>query len=274
VCSRLHSHKILLTIKNSGAINYAILDLSNSTVSPLATTPAVQFGKLVWNPSNNNELVGLSNGALYRIQTDVNPVTATKFESGVVDYSVLNGSVYYVAVVNQKYVLNRIQTDGSKKTVIAESVLPSASYKFQYASQHNTLALLAKDSGTLTVYYNLNNLFSSITLGKNISDMSWSKDGNKLNFFNQDNIYCYDWEKQKELSTKTDTKINKMVWYYDNYHLFYRDNNTFGVVEFDGGNKTKLADNVVAAYVVNQSSFFYVQNENKISNFYRLNISF
>jgi hypothetical protein len=268
------SRKILLTVKNGASASYAVLDTGSGKLIAVATAPNLTFSKVIWNPSNNSELLTLSAKALYRVNTDILPNTHTRIEEEVVDFGAVNNTIYYVATNKQNYALNRIQTDGSRKTIIAESVLPSSHYKFQYSNQNNKLALLATDSGNLTVYYYLNNLFSSIKLGEGIKDMSWSKDGERLNYYNENTIFCYDWEKQKELVTRSDTKIDKMTWYFDNYHLFYRDDKGFGVVEFDGGNKTALGENIKGAYVVNQSSFIYSKEETSTLKYYNLNLSF
>lgn len=269
------NQKILLNLKDGNGVNFGIMDISSDTrLYSLRTQPSLSFTKMVWNPENANEIFGLSSGSLHRVNLNEDN-RSTKIAEMVVDYSAkANNLIYYVRNEAGKYAVWRVQSDGNRDVEIYSGVNKSSGYSFEYSNKANALALLSKDDKTITLYYTIGNEPSSTVVSKNSTDLSWNKEGSKLLYYNENQVFCYDWEKQDEIETTINEKIREANWYFDNYHFFLNTDQGLSVIEFDGLNKIKISSKNEKTFLINQSSFLNLIPEKNIPAYYQVNISF
>ena len=70
------------------------------------------------------------------------------------------------------------------------------------------------------------------------------------------------------------TKIIQLTWYYDENHLLIQAETGLFVVDYDGFNKTMLAQKVSNAFIFNQSSVFYSTTKNNVESYYKIDLNF
>ncbi len=271
-------NKVLVKYIESGKIDWFIEELVNNEPSSFVKISKYGFSydELLWNPGNQNELIGLYQQSLTRLTINgQGQLEQVPLVSKVIDYDVANdGNIYYIQEEKSNYVLDKMNLNGTNKVTIDKAVQRSSKYKFALSKQRDILALLANDSGNLVAYQKTNGLTNSVNLGSNIKDMSWSKKGNKLVYYNEAKAHIYDWEKISDEEVPLLNKIDKLDWYYDEYHLWGRFEGNLAVIEFDGQNKVNVVSSAMNESLFNISSFIYSTKTTGKDIFYQSIISF
>ncbi len=273
-----NNNKVLLKLKKEASEESVILDFSKTepTYSYRLDLTKFPIAKIEWNPKNQNELIGIMNSSLYRITLENNgQTTQNLIAKGVIDFSIDNsGTIFYVYESATGNAVAKIQPDGSGLNIYSDSVEKSKLYVFAYSKQKNILAVLPNDTKKLIVYYQINGAKTSLQLDQKTLGMEWNKNGTRLAYFDGNLARVYDFEKMEEKSVDIGTKIIQLTWYYDENHLLIQAETGLFVVDYDGFNKTMLAQKVSNAFIFNQSSVFYSTTKNNVESYYKIDLNF
>ncbi len=260
------NNKAVIYVKKSGAMEHYLLDFSKEAPS-LISLPLFYnktFSDFIWDTTGSASLFALSGSDLFRINTE-NSVIGEVIVENVVDFSVeKTKKVYYITNDNTGYALSRMNLDGSEKVLVSEIIAKSKNYKISYSDNTESLAVLSYDDGKLYIYKNLSDRLSLMRLTKDALGFSWSKDGEKIFYYDDHTIKGYDFEKQEETQVKLDDKIVSLDWYFDNCHYLVQTEKEFFIIDFDGANKVVINDTAIvnyANYIEGEIIFSYLNDK-------------
>lgn len=235
-----------------------------------------KYERLMWNPTNQNEMVGLNKHTLSLLSVNnENQIQAKELIPNVIDFGISKDSkIYYIQEKASSYILGKMNMDGEGQTIIDKAVSKGKKYKFLQSRQRGILTLLNTDTGVLTAYLKTNGESTPIKLGSNIKDMAWSKKGIKLAYYSDKKIFIYDWEKIVDSEITLEKNVTKLDWYNDEYHLWGKIGESIVVLEIDGSNQTEIAQKTTNEFLVNITSFIFSNKINEKESFFQTDISF
>jgi len=230
----------------------------------------------MWNPTNQNEMVGLNKQTLSLLSVNnENQIQAKELIPNVIDFDISkDNKIYYIQEKASSYLLGKMNMDGEGQTIIDKAVPKGKKYKFLQSRQRGILSLLNTDTGVLTAYLKTNGESTPIKLGSNIKDMTWSKKGIKLAYYSDKKIFTYDWEKIVDSEITLEKNVTKLDWYNDEYHLWGKIGESIVVLETDGSNQTEIAQKTTNEFLVNITSFIFSNKTNEKESFFQTDISF
>ncbi|MEI7690628.1 MAG: PEGA domain-containing protein [bacterium] len=270
--------KLLVKFKEADKNDWFIESFSGkeSNTFTRVSKAGLQYDQLIWNPTNQNEMVGINNQTLSLLTTNsLNQIQVKDLSAKIIDFDVgQDNKIYYVQELQNEYLLGKMNIDGSNQIVIDSAVPKGTKYKFSQSRQRGILALLITDTGNLLSYSKTNGKTTPIKLGSNIKDMAWSKKGIKLAYQTDKKIFIYDWEKIVDTEIVLEKPITKLDWYNDEFHLWGKIGDSIVVLEIDGSNQTEIAQNTANEFLVNITSFIFSNKVNEKQTFFQTDIKF
>lgn len=244
------NNKIRLKIKNGGKSEFAVLDYSGNEqkIYSLNANYKANILKVIWNPQDENEIFYLADNALNRV--NINSGTPQLVSQSVADFAIDKNSLYLIKNEGQEYALYKSGFDGVRQEELVKSLVKSDSYKIVSSSSSEFLAVLPSSGKTLSVYRKVGNQFTTIDLAKNVKDFKWSNDKPFVMYYDDNNIYRYDFEKQVEAKFAV-AGIKKADWFVDDYHFLVNANELYAC-DFDGTNQVSLEKNTVKDFYLDQ----------------------
>ena len=264
-------NKVLYTIKNGDIKEYVVAEADGNDVRLTILNDQLHVvpTEINWDPYDDNAVFILVGTTLYHTKISADAVGKT-ISSDVISYSYeSNKQVYYAkkSTINSTVSIEKSNIDGSDKTTIIDSIAPSTSYVFSRTPKNDTLAILSKDTGNLMLIYPANDGHNTtVRIGTGYKYISWQKDGKKLLYYDDTNVYRYDIEKNKSASFYYG-KLESVVWYYDESHYLINGEHGLEIIEFDGGNPLVLTSEQVSLVVSennNNNLLYAISKDSKL----------
>lgn len=234
------STRILLTTKNIDRTESIIINTSNNKDFFLVPS---DYYEITWNRSSSKELLALKNKSLYKIDVTKPTSTPVLLKENVISYTQNSNKIILAKLGEKQNFLISIDKNGANDKEIT-AIPYSKGYKISYSEKLDGVAFIAIDSKTLFYTYKFGSKTIMRELGKNIIDLSWSNEGQKLLYWGDDFAFVYDFEaeNEKEYSLFSGQKIDHFRWYFDEYHLILGSDNKLKILEFDGANSADLTE--------------------------------
>lgn len=238
----------LLVHSRLGDANKYIVLAAGQNGGPINLTELFrfEFQDLKFNPSNWRELYFISAEGLRRIDVSSQTVSAVLADK-VLSYGFGADRIFYVqagALGNSLWSLDR---DGRKQEII-QSIPGSSQFQIIYSNYHSkdTLAVLPKDSKTLSVYTDIfTNTVKSKVVTKDASDISLSPEGRFI-AYHGGMVGTYDLDSGLGWTVNVGEKVQELSWMSD-FHLLISAGSKLVVTEFDGANQVLLHEGVTGA---------------------------
>lgn len=254
-------HENLLVKGMLGAVEqYYVINTSDKTSENVTGLLPAGFSSPMFNPANGDELYFALNGQVLRVNVPAKTSQAFS-EKGILYFSVeKNGNIYYIKDNAGARSLWQANGDFSNPSAITDGIPASENYSLTVSSQGQKMALQTKE-GALYLIDNIDGKEMLIVMGKNISEFSWSPDGDRLLYKNGPDVKVFefvDYKKEsREYQIPNGADLRDFAW-YDNDHLLAETlNNKAEVMDFDGQNKIDLA-----AITPGSKVFFSSDNHN------------
>jgi len=238
---------ILISAVLAGETKYWNVNADSHNVEDLSVLSPVKYDKLMFNTGNSDELYGLFQGNLRRINLKTREVTGILEKNiGYFTFS-LDGKIYYIQNKGKARALYSANGDLFGKTEISDNLPVSESYEIKVSDKEQKVALKVKEDLTLYVVAKVNEKNSLISMGKNVSEFLWSPEGDKL-FYKKEKMPIVFEDKEYKKESKeyrfTESDNFKNITWYDNYHLLAEENGKVKVIDFDGTNEVILGSSL------------------------------
>lgn len=225
--------------------NYAIIDFNDvNKIIFINDLFNFKIENIKW--ANSNQIYLLSNKNLYRLDLDSRSLSAS-LASEVLDYNVKENEIIYLSSDKQKKeVLLAKMSVNKKENEDAIMHLPQ-NENFEFEIGKEDMALLFGEKGKLYLV-NIKSKKPEF-LGEKVKEFKWSKSGNKLLYFNENEVWFYAIKKEKEaihpeyklntpnLLTRYSTEIKNAFWYPDEEHVVLILKESIKIVELDERDK-------------------------------------
>lgn len=267
---------LLLPLIENGARAYYLVTIADGRAEKLSDiVPELTPESARWNATDNEEVIFLAAGALYRLEVTGDRIPKLLAES-VQAYEV-TGSYIYVAAQGTGTVSRfRNGSDGENQTEIttaAKDGLGDHPYLLDVYDEER-MALLEKGGAKRLFVYNRgaeqNYGFQEIATG--VERFQFSNDGKKLLFASTNEIgvyYTRTWDVQpRRLENETaqiarfSDRIANIVWSEDYEHILFTRGNTLKVIELDGRSGRVSSD--IKSFDAAPSQVFPLFSENQL----------
>ncbi len=241
-----------------------ILNTDSKTLTDFSSITPVKFDQLRFDPANSSLLYGLSGGLVMNIDLGTRKVSPA-LESQVVYYTFADdGKIYYVKDNSGQRSFIQANGDFSGKNTLADSIPVSPSYeaKVEFQSQQvafktadNTLYLITKTDGKNML----------ITFSKNVSDFSWSPDGERLLYQGDGKVKVFENDEIEKSSTEysmPDSGYSNLIW-YDSRHILGEKGSKAIIMDFDETNQVTLGQSIageIPFYSSDNGDIFFFSN--------------
>ena len=230
-----NSNKILF--KNQNSLYY--YNLSNSTLSPIQSNELLNYQKVLWQPTDDNNLFALVNNNLYLLNLDTGPKLLA---NGISDFNVGSNNLYYITNTDQKIILQKANLDFTNPYEIAElsdaqsQIILKEPYVFIKDSKNNLFQI------SQNAQEKINGNIKLFTWSENSSFFGLMKNIKFLYNTNLDDIYSYDpGTKNNKFIYRTVKPIQKIEWYSDLNYLIFSADSEIKIIGIDGKNEILIA---------------------------------
>lgn len=150
-------HRNVLVSAVLGAeTKYWTVNTDSKTVEDLSVLSPVKFDKIMFNTANSDELYGLFQGGLRRINLKTKEVTGI-LEKNINYFTFsLDGKIYYIQNKGKTKALYSANGDLFGKTEISDNLPVSESYEIKISDKEQKVALKTKEELTLYVVAKVN----------------------------------------------------------------------------------------------------------------------
>ncbi|MFA6296151.1 MAG: PEGA domain-containing protein [Patescibacteria group bacterium] len=201
-----------------------------------------------WSMQNDSLIYWIYNDNLYSFNADSSSIPSVASTS-VFDYAIGNDYVFLEKFENEKYVIKRSNEnnlgadnlfvenpDNLKTSEIKVGLKNAVAFKLE----NNVLYLTKQKKGS--------NEFSATKIFDNPRDFVWSEEENKLLYYNDVEMWFYELVNRSSeiplihneykvnnanLIARSQTRIDKAIWYSDFEHVLYNIDDKLNVIELD-----------------------------------------
>ena len=224
-----------------------------------------------WNFHFNDVIFFIEEGTLF--EYNFKKLTSTKIMNNISSFIIKNGYIYYIKqndnILYYKY-LNTSSTE-NKIIILPKNNIINPTYKI-IASDINTYLILSSDG----ILYFIDERNSIHTINHSVDNASFSNNNKRILYNNDHEIWIYYIEEKisqpskkkatNELITRFSGNINNISLYKDEEHIFYKEGDTYKLIEIDNRDKKNtyeiinLTDNNIF-YLNNLNSLYYLKND-------------
>lgn len=274
--------KILIEGNNIlGKINYLVLNIEKPKEIIVLNELIPNIQKVKWHIQNDKILYGVveakNQSSIVQINLKDKKITPVVFETmNILDYFVNEKFIYYLTLNSEN---NIFLKQANKKDYLSVNKkitqLPHSNYSFE-SSMHNILAILDKKNQLLYLISPQSEInLKTQELILEAKDMSWSKDGGKILYYNDSELWiCYlNQEKLKEsfqkLLSRWEQEILKAVWFPQENYLMYNLSGLIKAIEVDGYDQKDIiyflkSENIKDLFFSSRDKFFYFIKNGKL----------
>ncbi len=257
---------------------YLIVDVETLKVKELFDITRLNFDKVLWDQASDNYLYGLRNSILYQIDL-VNNTTISLISANIQDFSVWGENIFSITKIgpdsflNKNSLTDRTVNDAKKIKLPSPSTFKiselTAGYLTLQDEKTNDLIIIEEKAFTS------DDPTTNVILQDQAKKVIWSKDGRKLMYYSDFEIWIFDFAKsQKTLITRFGEVINQVLWYPRHDYLIYQTKNSFHAIEAkdeEPKNSLKLAElstiNTIATDDNGKNLFFTGEIGNQVGIF-------
>ncbi|MCL5093866.1 MAG: PEGA domain-containing protein [Patescibacteria group bacterium] len=256
--------KILLTEKEGDLISYDVLNLRDNSQVNITDLFKFNFDKITWNPVNSDQLFGLKEGNIYRINSSEKTISASILGNVLSFEPETDRNVYAIRNIDNEISLWKADFSGNNPEKVIKSLPKSKNYKSKLSPNGGRL-LIAIDGEVKTVYLadQLGGSVKLTQLSQEATDAKWSPNGRRIMIRNDKNIWVYDIEKEKNYQAIKDTEVRFASWDDGNDHLVTNLAGEYKVIEYDGGYPIKIGNSSQADifFSPNNRNYFFISPE-------------
>lgn len=223
---------------------YAVANLTDGKTIFLADFFANKMENVKW-ARTSDKIYFKNEKNLYQFNLKTKEI-AQIIKEDILDYRAVSSEIFYLTndSKNQFVLLKKLEIKNQKSTTFV-SKIPKSNKMSLKISPRKYLAILDNERGEL---YLFNNEKMEIISKNNIENFNWSKKGNKLLFYNENEIWFYYFLPEANqtlqeykintanLLTRT-SRIIKNAQFYDEEHIAFVENDTAKISELDSRDK-------------------------------------
>ncbi len=233
--------------------SYLIVNTQTNITSTLSNPPKDTFLNLDWGLDKDVFLYGLGQKGLYRIDQS-SQKTELILSGNILSFTFDKNTLFYITQENGNNYLNKKVfgvNESEKLNDIKKIKLPINSNFSLRKSPSGYITLLDRLSHDLFIIsdksFESEDIENNIILQDKANDLTWSKGGGQVLFYNDFEIWTYDFlSQQKNLLTRYGQIIKKARWYPDNKYVIYLVNNKIGTIE---ANSSKIKNDTILAEI-------------------------
>lgn len=240
---------LLMSATLTGARKNFVFNTESKGIDDIGTISPIVFDRTKFNPLNSEELFVLAKGELFKINLRTRTISQA-LERNIVYFTFSSeGKIYFIVSNGENRSLWVASTELNGRTNLSETIPVSEEYEAKISSKNQRIALFLKNGSTLFLVAKINEKNSLISIGKEVTDYEWSKDGERLMYKEKGKniIVLEDDTYRKETveyeSEKTEAFEN--ISWYDSRHLLSRQDKKVVIMDFDGTNKVELGDTLM-----------------------------
>lgn len=219
-------NELLVTLNNKNTNDFLIINTDYPEESLLSEITIQRFDKV--KQGAYKIYYGLSTDIIYEIDLFDKKIEAVS-QRKALDFIAKEQKIFYLSPLDESTEL--IQFDISQKNEEVIDQLPGQEFEF-YNLGEDYFIIKGKDAFRL--YKNDNNT-PKYTIPNKIIGAHLSQDKKKLLYFNEHELWLYDFEeKEGELLTRFSQEIKEVLFYPGDNYVIYNLNNSIYVIECDG----------------------------------------
>jgi hypothetical protein len=240
--------KIIFSWQEEGKRKYAMVDARDpDKVIFINDLFNLEIENVKWDKESNEKVYLINNKNLYRL--DLNSKTLSEsLANQVIDYTLGSNEIIYLAnkTGEDGILLNKINKNKKEEKETIMRLPKNENLEMKLGAENNLALLLAKKEKLYLI--NLKNNKSEL-LGEKIKNFAWSRNGDKLLYFGENEVWFNVLKDRAEsvhpeykfnypnLLTRYSVRIKNVFWYPDEEHIVLLLDNSIKIVELDERDK-------------------------------------
>lgn len=227
---------LLLSAILKGERRFFVLNTETKTLEDFNALFPVKFSDAHFNVQDSSELFVVKEKEIFKVNIR-NKTVSSVLENNVAYFTQVEGKIYYIKDNSGSRSLWQASSDMSGRTNLFDAMPLSEEYEIKVSSYDKKIAILAKTGGMLYILDMIKNDYALSSIGEDISDFSWTVDGERMFYKGKDVIYVLDVKDNKTFEISGAPLFKNLVW-YDNRHLISQKDGKAIIMDFDGINTT------------------------------------
>lgn len=281
------TNKIIIQSDINNTVNYLVVNINDKEavninellLSTLGTSlvnlgdSKIKFGK------NDNQIFLTLNKQIYLLNLGSSQLKEVlPSQENILDFFVMENDVYYIIKQDNQNILkvtNYLETSAVPQIISA--IDKSSSYTFNTENPEYAV-LIIPETEKMMIMNRQSNSLSIEYLEQKVKGVNWSADNKNLLYFNDFEIWQYDFEKDtKELIVRQSEVINDIAWHPEMLHVVYNQNNLIKIAELEerfGRHFTELVKSGANQILINKKgdTVFWFSLNSDGYNFYKQEI--
>jgi dipeptidyl aminopeptidase/acylaminoacyl peptidase len=224
--------------------NYLVYDLTDNRTIFLSDLVSSKIENPKWNKDNNEKIYFANTAGLFQIDLKTKNVLQI-LTAKILDYEASSPEIFYLTKNDKidNILLNKFEKNNQKdrREIKTLSKMPLSDNFVLKISPRKYFAYLDKNRGQLYLY---DNNEQKIISDSAIKDFSWSRQGNKLLYFNENELWFYDIKNEEtakieyksnapNLLTRLSSEIKNALFFGEEHVAFIQNNDAIKIIELD-----------------------------------------